>query len=250
MKTTELANYLDELLRVKEIEDKSLNGLVVDNKGEVNKIALAVDASLDAFKETGKIGADFLLVHHGLWWGKPFPLSGWTYERIKLLLEKNIALYVAHLPLDAHPELGNNVQAAKLLNWPIKRDFAEHNGFFFGKEIFFDSPRRLEDVVNELRDKLKTKPIVWDFGSKRVRRVGYVAGGAVEILPRVIAEDLDTYITGEPAHSYYWMAKEEKINVIFVGHYLSETLGVKAVGKHLKQKFGLKAEFLNLPTGY
>lgn len=250
MKTRELANYLDEILKVKEIEDKSLNGLVVDNKGEVNKIALAADASLDAFKETAKIGADFLFVHHGLWWGKPFPLSGWTYERIRLLLEKNIALYVAHLPLDAHPELGNNVQAAKLLNWPIKRDFKEHNGFFFGKEIFFDSPRRLEDVVNELRDKLKTKPIVWDFGPKKVRRVGYVAGEAVEILPRVIAEGLDTYITGEPAHNYYWMAKEEKINVIFVGHYLSETLGVKAVGKHLEEKFGLKAEFLDLPTGY
>ncbi|GAI16493.1 unnamed protein product, partial [marine sediment metagenome] len=99
MKTRGLARYLDEMLKTKEIEDKSLNGLVVDNKGEVNKIALAVDASLDAFKEAGRIGADFLFVHHGLWWGKPFPISGWTYERMRLLLDKNIALYVAHLPL-------------------------------------------------------------------------------------------------------------------------------------------------------
>jgi len=250
MKTKELANYLDEILKVKEIEDKSLNGLVVDNKGEVNKIALAVDASLNAFREAGKIGADFLIVHHGLWWGKPFPLCGWTYERIRVLLEKNVALYVAHLPLDAHPELGNNIQAAKLLGWSIKKDFVKHNGFFFGKEILFNPPRKLEKVVNDLRDKLKTKPVVWDFGSERVKRAGYVAGGAIELLSQVIEEGLDTYITGEPAHSYYWMAKEEKVNVIFIGHYLSETLGVKAVGRHLEEKFGIKAEFLDLPTGY
>ena len=250
MKTRELADYLDEILKIKEIEDKSLNGLVVDNKGEVNKIALAVDASLDAFKEAGRIGADFLFVHHGLWWGKPFPISGWTYERIRLLLDKNIALYVAHLPLDVHPELGNNVQAVGSLNWPIKGDFGEDNGLFFGKEIFFDPCRKLEEIVNDLRGKLKAKPIVWDFGPEKVKRMGYVAGGAIQFLPQVVEEGLDTYITGEPAHSYYWMAKEEKVNVIFIGHYLSETFGVKAVGKHLDDRFSLKAEFLNLPTGY
>ena len=250
MKARELANYLDEILKVKEIEDKSLNGLVVDNRGKVSKIALAVDASLDAFRKAGKIGANFLIVHHGLWWGKPFPLSGWTYERIRLLLEKNIALYVAHLPLDAHPELGNNIQAAKLLGWSIKGDFVKHNGFFFGKKIVFSPPRKLEEIIGDLRDKLKAKPVVWNFASERVEQVGYVAGEAIELLPQVIEEGLDAYITGEPAHSYYWMAKEEKVDVIFIGHYLSETLGVKAVGRHLEEKFGLKAEFINLPTGY
>ena len=250
MKTGELVSYLDEILKIRKIEDKSLNGLVVDNRGEVNKIALAVDASLETFKEAGRIKADFLFVHHGLWWGKPLPISGWTYERMRLLLEKNIGLYVAHLPLDLHPELGNNVQALALLDWPIKRDFGEYDGLLFAKEVFFEPPRRLEEVVDDLKGKLKTKPIVWNFGPKEVKRVGYLSGGAIQLLPQVIKEGLDTYITGEPSHSYYWMAKEEKVNVIFIGHYLSETLGVKAVGKHLGSKFSLKTEFLDFPTGY
>ncbi len=250
MKTKQLAYYLNGLLKIKEVKDKSLNGLVVDNRGEVNKIALSVDASLDTFKKAKQAGADFLLVHHGLWWGEALPLCGGLYRRIKFLLDENIALYTAHLPLDMHPEFGNNAQAAKLLGWTVKKDFGNYNGFLIGKEAFFEPTRKLEDLVKDLKDKLKINPIVWDFGSKEVKRLGYVSGGAIDLLPQAIEIKLDTYITGEPQHSYYWMAKEEKINVIFTGHYASETLGVKAIGKHLKNKFNLKIEFLDLPTGY
>lgn len=250
METRQLANYLNELLKIKEVEDKSLNGLVVDNKGEVNKVALAVDASLDTFKKANQAGADFLFVHHGLWWGEPLPLCGGLYRRIKFLLDENIALYAAHLPLDMHPEFGNNAQAVKLLGWIIKKDFGEYNGFLIGKEVFFDPTCKLEDLVKDLKDKLKVNPIVWDFGSQEVKRLGYVSGGGLGLLPQAIEAGLDTYVTGEPQHSYYWMAKEEKINVIFTGHYIGETLGVKAIGKHLKNKFNLKIEFLDLPTGY
>jgi len=127
VKTEELVNYLDDLLKIKEIKDESLNGLVVENKGEVNKVALAVDASLDTFKKAKEVGADFLFVHHGLWWGEPLPLSGGFFQKIKFLMENNIALYAAHLPLDLHPEFGNNVQFVKLLGWPIKRDFGKYS---------------------------------------------------------------------------------------------------------------------------
>ncbi|MCD6318488.1 Nif3-like dinuclear metal center hexameric protein [Candidatus Aerophobetes bacterium] len=250
METKQLANYLNELLKIEEIKDKSLNGLVVNNKGKVDKVALAVDASLDSFKKAKQVGANFLIVHHGLWWAEPLPLCGSLYRRIKFLLEENIALYVAHLPLDMHPEFGNNAQAAKLLAWPVKKDFGKHNGLLIGKEVFFNPPRGLEDLVKDLKDKLKTNPTVWDFGPKDVKRLGYVSGDALALLPQAVEAGLDVYVTGEPKHSYYWMAKEEKINVIFVGHYTSETLGVKAIGKHIKNKFNLKVEFLHLSTGY
>jgi len=250
MKTKELASYLDELLKIREVKDKSLNGLVVDNEGGVSKVALAVDASLDVFERVKEAGADFLFVHHGLWWGEPIPLRGWTFRRIKFLLKENIALYVAHLPLDLHPELGNNVQLAKLLDWSIRGDFGRYNEMFFVKEVFFDPPCKLEEIVKNLKDKLKANPIVWDFGPEEIRRLGYVCGGGIELLPQAIDRGLDAYLTGEPKHSYYWMARESRINVIFLGHYVSETPGVKAVGRYLSEKFGLETEFLHLPTGY
>lgn len=250
METRKLADYLNELLKIREIKDKSLNGLVVDNTEKVSKVALAVDASLDTFMKAKQAGADFLFVHHGLWWGESLPLSGGLYRRIKFLIEENIALYVTHLPLDIHPEFGNNAQAAKLLAWPVKKDFGNYNDLLIGKEVLFESPRKLEDLVKDLKDKLKVNPVVWDFGLKEIKRLGYVSGDALDLLPQAIELRLDAYVTGEPKHSYYWMAKEEKINVIFTGHYLGETLGVKAIGKHLKNKFNLKVEFLYLPTGY
>jgi len=250
VKTEELVNYLDDLLKIKEIKDESLNGLVVENKGEVNKVALAVDASLDTFKKAKEVGADFLFVHHGLWWGEPLPLSGGFFQKIKFLMENNIALYAAHLPLDLHPEFGNNVQFVKLLGWPIKRDFGKYENLLLGKEVLFAPPREREEVVKEIKNKLGGEPIIWDFGSLKIRRLGYVSGGAIDLLPEAIEKGLDAYITGEPEHSYYWMAKDEKINVIFLGHYLSETLGVKAIGKDIGDKFGLGTEFLFLPTGY
>jgi len=250
MRTKELSDYLDELLKVKEVKDKSLNGLVVDNDGEVNKVALAVDASLDAFKGAKEVGANFLFVHHGIWWGEPIPLRGWTFKRLKFLLEEDIALYVAHLPLDLHPELGNNAQLAKLLNWAIKEDFGTYNGMSFGKEVFFEPPCKLRKIVEDLKNKLKTKPIVWNFGPKEIQRLGYVCGAGIELLPQAIERGLDAYLSGEPKHTYYWMAREEKVNVIFVGHYISETPGVRAIGRHIRERFGLQTEFLPLPTGY
>jgi len=250
MKTRQLSSYLDELLNIEKIKDKSLNGLVVDREGEVNKVGLAVDACLDAFKKANDVGVDFLFVHHGIWWGEPVPLRGCILNKIKFLLEKNIALYVAHLPLDVHPEFGNNIQLAKLLGWSIRGDFGRYGEMFLGKEVIFEPPLKLERITKDLREKLGLDPIVWKFGSEEVRRLGYVCGGGIELLPQAIEENLDAYLTGEPKHSYYWMAKEEKINVIFVGHYTSETFGVKAIGKHLKDKFGLKTKFFHLPTGY
>ena len=125
MYTDELVQTLDKLLNVHEIEDASLNGLQVANSGSVHKVALAVDVSVASIQKAKDYEADFLIVHHGLFWGKPSPIVGSTYQRIKLLIESNIALYAIHIPLDVHPELGNNAQIINTLGWPISGDFGK-----------------------------------------------------------------------------------------------------------------------------
>lgn len=249
MQTQHLVTYLNDLFEISEIEDTSLNGLQVANRGEVTKVALAVDASLGAFQKAIRVNADFLLVHHGLFWAKPFPITGTLYQRIRLLLESDIALYAVHLPLDLHPDLGNNAQIEKVLGWPIEGEFGEYHGNTIGREVRFKEPRTLESITNDLNKNLKSQLQVWDFGPKNVQRLAYVSGGGIDLLHQAIDAGMDAFITGEPKHSLYWIAKEAGINVILSGHYATETLGVKAVGKAIQEKFNLETVFIDLPTG-
>ncbi len=250
MKTKELTSYLDDLLRVRDIADDSLNGLQVANSGDVTKVALAVDACAASMDAAHEAGADFLLVHHGLFWGKPAPIRDALYQRIRRLIESDMALYAAHLPLDLHPELGNNAQAGKVLGWPVAGEFGEYHGEIIGREVRFDAPRSLSDVAEELGRKLNCEVNVWDFGPTSIKRMGYVSGGGLSILQQAVAEGMDAFVTGEPGHSFYWTAKESKINVLFAGHYATETLGVKAVGEYIHNQFGLETVFIDLPTGH
>jgi dinuclear metal center YbgI/SA1388 family protein len=249
MKLTALVEYLDKLLRISDIEDESLNGLQVENTGTVNKIALAVDGSAEAFEKAKDIGADFIFVHHGLFWSKPFPLRGPMYRRIRSLVNSNIALYAVHLPLDLHSEFGNNAQVQKVLGWPITGDFGEYHGEIIGKEICFKKPVPLSNLVSDMESKLGCEVRVWDFGKKNVSRLGYVSGGGLGLLDQAVKAGFDVFVTGEPRHGSYWIAKEAGINVIFGGHYATETLGVKAVGDHINKQFGLETVFIDLPTG-
>jgi len=249
MKTRALVDYLDALLKVREVEDDSLNGLQTENSGEVKKVALAVDASLEAIERARDSGADLLFVHHGMFWDKPFSLTGAMYKRIKLLMESDIALYAAHLPLDLHPELGNNAQIQKVLGWPVAGDFGEYHGTIIGKEVRFEEPISVPKIVRCLQESLGCEPRVWNFGPEKVRRLGYVSGGGLSILQQAIEAGMDAFVTGEPKHTFYWTAKEAGINVVFAGHYATETLGIKAVGEVLWKELGLETVFVDLPTG-
>jgi dinuclear metal center YbgI/SA1388 family protein len=249
MKTNELVSYLNKLLRTSEIADESVNGLQVENSGSVKKIALAVDVSEPAIRQAAELGADMLLVHHGLFWGKSEPITGALYARIRGLIQNDIALYASHLPLDMHPELGNNAQVALIMEWPVAEEFGDYHGQILGKEIHFKAPVSLQKLSTDLAQKLNCTPVLWEFGKSGIERAGYVSGGAISMLPEAIEKGLDLYITGEPRHGSYWMAKEARMNVLFAGHYATETLGVKALGEHLQQKFGLDVEMIELPTG-
>ncbi len=248
MKVSEIVSYLDELLNIRSIEDISLNGLQVGSDHEVKRVAVSVDASLEVFKEAKD--ADMLIVHHGLYWGKPIPIVDAMFERIKFLIENNVALYAAHLPLDLHPEYGNNVEGIRLLGVEPSGEFGNYHGINIGYEFEFERPVKLDELKENFDKALGTDSILWDFGPKEIKRGSYVSGDAISLLPEAIEKKLDIYITGEPRHSYYWNAFEAGINVLFGGHYKTETLGVRALGKHLEEKFGLEVYFINKPTGF
>jgi len=250
MKTSDLVQFLDDLLNIKDIQDDSQNGLQVENSGQVNKVALAVDASLAAFQKTREKNADFLLVHHGLFWNKPFAITGQLFQRIQSLIQSDIALYAAHLPLDLHPELGNNAQVEQILNWPVVGEFGDYHGITIGKEVKYKQPKSVDAVLKEMAEGLNCEPQAWRFGSDKIQRIAYVSGGGLSLLQQAIESKMDAFITGEPKHGSYWMAKEAGINVIFAGHYATETLGVKAVGKGLEKEFDLETVFIDLPTGH
>lgn len=250
MNSLELARYLDELLRPQEIEDPSLNGLQVANSGKLSKVGLAVDASIRTFQMAKATGVDFLLVHHGLFWGKPEPITENLYRRIRLLIEGDIALYAAHLPLDLHPELGNNAVAMRRLGFENLTPF----GLYRGKEIGFafrlSSPIPRDALLHLLQERLEIpQPLLWPFGPEKIRSGAYVSGDGISTLPEAIGKGLDVLVTGEPRHAAYWSAAEAGINVIFCGHYATERWGVWAVGEHLRERFGLPTRFLEAPTG-
>ncbi len=250
MKTIQLVEYLDHLLKISDVEDDSLNGLQVENSGEVKKVALAVDASFETIQNAGEAGADLLFVHHGFFWGKPVSLSGFLYQRIKLLIESDMALYAVHLPLDMHPILGNNAQICKVMDWPVVSDFGEYHGSVIGKEIRFQESILLSELVEQFEKRLDCETTLWNFGPEKISRLGCVSGGAISFLDQAIRLHFDAFVTGEPKHDWYWTAKEAGINVLFGGHYRTETLGVKAVGEMIRKEFGLETVFIDLPTGY
>lgn len=251
MRSRELSEKLDKILSVEEIEDKFLNGLIVENKREIKKAAFAVDASLYSFEKAKTANADILICHHGIMFkGGNVPIVGRMYDRIRFLIVNDIALYVAHLPLDVHPQLGNNAQAVNLLGGREGRSFANFGDLKVGKEIIFPERMGLEELIQIIEERLDTKAILWRFGDDIIRSVGYVSGGGIEALDEAIELGFDAFVTGEPLHSAYWKAKEAGINCIFAGHYATETLGVKALGEYIKREFGIEIEFLDLPTGH
>ncbi len=249
MTARELARHLDELLRVREIPDLSLNGLQVDSEGEIHRVGVAVDISERAVAEAIHRKIQFLIVHHGLFWGKVLPVRGPLYQRLRALLRGNVALYAAHLPLDLHPELGNNAVLFRDLGWPDAGEFGEYHGVHIGRLVAFEKPRPLAAVLEEVNAYFQKTPVLWDFGPDRVRTVAVVSGKAISLLPEVAEAGVDLLITGETDHASYWTAAEYGVNVAFYGHYTTERLGVRALGAYLQEAFGLPYEFLELPTG-
>ncbi|HKL58163.1 MAG TPA: Nif3-like dinuclear metal center hexameric protein [Sphaerochaeta sp.] len=249
MKRNELVRYLDEYLSIGLFSsiDPSLNSLVVGGPDkEVSKIAFAVDACQRTFDLALEWGADMLIVHHGLYWGRPMAITGTHYKRIKTLLDGGVDLYAAHLPLDAHPAVGNNAVMASQLGLLETESFA----LFKGMEIGFKGKLPKPLSAKEISDALGfTKPIILPFGPEAITEVGIVSGGASGDVHTALAEDLDCFITGECDHQVYNDCLEGGITMIGGGHYESEVFGVQALGEHLASLLGVQTLFLDHPTG-
>jgi dinuclear metal center YbgI/SA1388 family protein len=249
MDRTELVHYLDEYLRIAEIPDDSKNGLQVEGRAEVHRVALAVDACLAAFVQAREAGADFLIVHHGLFWGNYHPLAGVHLRRIRALLEPEVTLYAAHLPLDAHPEVGNNAVLARLLDLQDTAPFGEYQGVGIGLQGRLPQPTSAEDLSRQVQARLDAPVVLQAYGPPLVRRMGVISGGGADLVRQAAAAGLDLYLTGERSHTFAHDAEEAGIHVLFAGHYVTETTGIKALGQHLAERFGLETVFLDLPTG-
>ena len=248
-KLATLTAYLDRHLRTREIVDYpgAWNGLQIENSGTVTKIAAAVDACEAVIAEAVLCGATLLLVHHGLYWSGVQPLVGAARRKIKLALEHDLALYSSHLPLDLHPKLGNNVLLAKALGFKTCAPFFYQKGQAIG--VRAAASLSLEELVRRTERAVDGPVHVCPGGPARVRRVGIVTGGAGGEVALAAAEGVDTFITGEGPHWSYTAAEELGVNLLYAGHYATETFGVKALAEHLSKRFRVPWEFIDHPTG-
>jgi dinuclear metal center YbgI/SA1388 family protein len=244
-----IVQYCDRILRTKEIGDYDgiANGLQVENRGGVSRIAATVDASLATVKLAIAAKADLLLVHHGLFWSPSHPWIGKKYELLRLLIENNLAIYSSHLPLDAHPKLGNNAQLCAAIGLKrLQPFFASHGG-----AIGFQARGKISrtELAARLRRALGSEALLIPGGPEICERIGVVTGGAGDGVKQADAEGVDTFITGEGPHWTYALAEELGVNVFYGGHYATETFGVKALAADLARKFKVPWTFLEHPTG-
>jgi dinuclear metal center YbgI/SA1388 family protein len=246
----QLVQYLDDYLKVSEVADVSDNGLQVEGAGQVQRVALAVDACQEAFQRTTEAGAQMLITHHGLFWGKPLMVRGIHHRRIAFLVERRISLYSVHLPLDIHDQVGNNVQLARLLGLEPGGRFGDYHGVLLGVIGNFDEPVDRDQVVATLETALGSRMTVLPYGPKKISRVGIISGCAADMVVQAAEAGADLYLTGEASHSAFHQIAERGMNVIYGGHYATETLGLKALGAHLAEKHKLEIEFLDIPTGF
>jgi dinuclear metal center YbgI/SA1388 family protein len=241
--------HCDKLLRPSEFTDwpRAHNGLQVENTGTVSRIAATVDASLATLRLAAAEKANLLLVHHGLFWSETVPWTGKKMELLRALVQSNMAVYSSHLPLDAHPKLGNNALLCHALGFKNPKPFFFEKGRFLGWKARRKIPRA--ELAGQLQMILDTQPIILPGGPAQCENIGVVTGGAGAELKIAAAEGVDTFITGEGPHWTYALAEECGINVIYGGHYATEVFGVKALAAELSKTFRIPWVFLDHPTG-
>jgi len=254
--TTELTSYLDGFLRTAEIPDdpNALNGLQVENAGQISRIVAAVDASQQTIDRAVKgPGPTLLLVHHGLFWDGNRPMTGRRYRRIAALIRHDAALYASHLPLDLHPEVGNNAVLSRQLGLTGVESFGSYKGVTIGVAGNAPAPVQSRDALAEAIRRVLGTPAsavrLIPGGPERIARVGVVTGAGGSMIAQAVGAGCDTFITGEGAAHTYFDATELGINLIYAGHYATETVGVKALAEHLAGRYGLPWEFHDHPTG-
>jgi dinuclear metal center YbgI/SA1388 family protein len=249
VKLANIVAHCDRSLKPESFEDwpGAVNGLQVENHGGVSHIAAAVDASPATVKKAINTGADLLIVHHGLFWGATHPWTGNRYKLLRLLIDNNVAVYSSHLPLDAHPRLGNNAQLCKAVGIKSPKPFFVERGQAIGLRGELNLTRA--QLAKRLGKATGKEPTVLPGGGARCHKVGVVTGGAGAEMKTAADEGVDTFITGEGPHWTFALAEDLGLNVFYGGHYATETFGVKALSQDLSKKFKLPCTFIDHPTG-
>ena len=243
-----IIDFLNDYLDSGNIKDASRNGLQVEGRPEIKKIAFGVSASLELFKRAAASGADMVIVHHGLFWSRPNLITGPFREKISLLLKNGINLAAWHLPLDKHPIVGNNARIMKFLGAKALKPFGSYDGELIAFKGSFARPKPAAEIIRILQKKLGADILHFGFGPKRIKTLGVVSGGAESMFTQAIAAGLDLYITGEVGEFVQEMARENKTNFISAGHYNTEKPGVWALERLVRAKFKVKTEFIDVPN--
>ncbi|MEQ1860990.1 MAG: Nif3-like dinuclear metal center hexameric protein [Chthoniobacteraceae bacterium] len=242
---------LEEYLRHPGFPDyaNAVNGLQLENSGRVAKIGAAVDACEPVIAEAVQRGVSLLLVHHGLMWDQHCTaFTGARFRKLKLAIHGDLAVFASHLPLDAHPLVGNAVQLAGAIGLHKIEPFFPYKTEPVGMRGELETT--FADLLNRVRDAVGDAPVTaCTAGPENVRRIGIVTGGAGGEVAEIARSGVDTFITGEGPHWSYTAAEELGLNVIYAGHYATETFGVKALAAHVAAKFELPWEFIDHPTG-
>ena len=245
---SEIVAFCDQRTRQTEIKDfpGAYNGLQVENHGQVTKIGAAVDAGQAPFEQAIAADVDFLICHHGLFWTPPIPLTGSKYKKIKTAMDGNLAVYGAHLPLDCHPEIGNNALLADALGLTKIGGCVQHEGNYIA--TITNAP---EGGRAALTAKLKALfPSTYhaiEYGSEQPQRVAILTGSGQSAVDALKANNIDTLITGELRQHHFNMAQELGLNLYPCGHYATEVFGVKALAKETAEQFGLEWTFIETP---
>lgn len=245
-----LVDYCDQLLGAREQKDYGPNGLQVEGRREVRRIVSGVSACVELFGRARDAGADVVLVHHGVLWEflGTKPIVGFQYRRLATLIDAGMHLLAYHLPLDRHPELGNNALAAKRLGLFALEPFAVYHGSPVGFRGRYPEPIPAAELVARCRELFGQEPLAFLHGPDPVATVGIVSGGAQGELYAAIAARLDAYLTGECSEWVMNVAREAGVHFLACGHYATERLGVRALGEHLAARFGLEHEFVDVPN--
>lgn len=247
MKLSELETHLNKLLNISKFRDYAPNGLQVEGRAEVKRIVTGVTASQALLDAAVELNADAILTHHGYFWKNESPvICGMKKRRIATLLRHDISLFGYHLPLDAHPELGNNAQLGKLLGLQTESVMDERELQGVGNVGFLSEPQTLEAFGQRVQAALGREPLLITGGDNPIRRIAWCSGGAQGYIQQAIDLGVDAYLSGEISEQTVHSARENGVHYIAAGHHATERYGVKALGEHLVAQFKLEHVFLDL----
>jgi len=240
----EVVSFCDQRVRREEIVDfeGAGNGLQLENRGAVSKVGAAVDAGLEPFREAIRQGVDFLIVHHGMYWNPPLPLVGLAMVKVRTALEGNLAVYGSHLPLDCHPEIGNNALLAQAIGLRVERTFLSYEGVDIG--LIAEGGVERRELRSRLTATFGERVRAIEFGSDCPQRIAILTGSGRSALPALAAAGADTLITGELRQEHFNLAQENNWNLYACGHYATETFGVQALAREVGERFDLPVSFI------